>query len=992
MWKFAVLGLAMLTSFAARAYSIDVDIDARSGLPRQIVAGKAGRSWLAAPLSIRVRNEATGAVASPVPGKLQVSVDGKTTLAGSLNALALKVSQQWSASGVARVWKLTFEGNGPRAGHEVMIDWPILAPGLQVFTPSERGTIDVAACPSCVPTAYATPDYDKGRCYVLPLVSVMDPKADSALTIALPADANIPHFQVQLIEGRMLRLTLAHRGMGGGKPSPLELLLWTHPADYRSAMAVYAERFPAWFTPGLPRGPYEGVFWYHHIQDHPAFDEMARQNVRYIWSSFWFTHLGDYMPDGPVWYPYSYANWWKLGKTMDDEQIRKFIAEMHAHGIGAYAYFNLTEYGGAGGRQGNAAAAEKILREKFANALIKNAAGSAIPTWEGAMAMNPGKRYSLWPFLEEQVRRHIERIPAFDGFAIDRLDWASVLDYGHDDGLTMVGNRPAENMAVPVGEAVQAVCRLTHAVGKRVLVNQFWRVEVLKDTDGVCHEADYLLGLGYLTPYRPAAAWHHAKDYQGSLTQFEGQLKRRLYWALFPQMIAHRFPISQQAANPRAADLLEIYAPLFELLMGKQQVLLPHCVAVDGANDANLYINGAGHYVAPVTSRTSFLSRGRDGASPAIVTLRVPDGRDIRWVHVYSAESPPYRAVVEARDDAVYIRAEKHATASMIVAGKGAEPALARETVAAKGSILRRLFGELRSASPRAPRPAIEGEAALAVRIIGTQLGTAGPLDVLADGRKLGRLSGDVATFDWPAGRLGDQPPLVSLVAGDEGTWFLPYRVELLSRSRSGKLILVAQWTTSLGSGGDSLRRETRLPLAWCAPEEVAAGKVEFVARDMQRGGQWRGRFGSKAVWIADVSQMQQPQAGYQLRADEGAAFTWNGNALGDARVLVSPGRDAPRPATCWHRGDQMHFEVVPPDTRPYRLTVYVLDFDRKGRETSVAVRGEAGSQDLQRLSKADTVAGTYLTWLVSGRQTIEVKNLGGYNAVISAIFVDPAK
>ena len=81
---------------------------------------------------------------------------------------------------------------------------------------------------------------------------------------------------------------------------------------------------------------------------------MARQHVRYMWSSFWFKYLGDYMPDGPEWAPYTYARWWKLGQMMSDEKINAFIAEMKQHGIGIFAYFNVTEYGGAGGVDGSA--------------------------------------------------------------------------------------------------------------------------------------------------------------------------------------------------------------------------------------------------------------------------------------------------------------------------------------------------------------------------------------------------------------------------------------------------------------------------------------------------------------------------------------------------------------------------------------------------------------------------------------------------------------
>jgi hypothetical protein len=167
------------------------------------------------------------------------------------------------------------------------------------------------------------------------------------------------------------------------------------------------------------------------------------------------------------------------------------------------------------------------------------------------------------------------------------------------------------------------------------------------------------------------------KPYEGDLLEFEGQLKQRLQFALMPQMIAHQFPISQQRPSARAADMLELYAPLFATLAGKEQVLIPHCVAVSGKNDVNLFVNGAGHYVAPVTSRTRFRSRGANTSETVQVTLRVPDAAQLRWAHAISADGPPYRGTVTfSPKGEVVARVGRHGTATMVVVGKGAEPAL----------------------------------------------------------------------------------------------------------------------------------------------------------------------------------------------------------------------------------------------------------------------------------------------------------------------------
>jgi hypothetical protein len=654
-------------------------IDRASGLPALLEShtDQSRRIWLSEPAHVALRNEVSEVTAYPVDARVSAKGKGEVTATARFEPLQLSVNQQWSGTASGLVWNLTFSGTAKRAGHEVTIDLPVLSHGVRIFTPSNDGIMDIAAVPTYRPVPYAHMGWESGQAYVLPLVTVMDPRTDQALTVALPPDQNIPHLQVEWMMGKTLRLTLAHRAMGGGEPSILRLILYSHAADYRATLKAYSDDFPAYFKPVIRRSQDEGAFWYHHIQDHPDFEEMARQNVRYLWASFWFTHLGEYLPAETEWFPYTYAKWWKLGQTMSDEKINAFIREMRRHGISVFAYFNVTEYGGAGDKGGDASISDRLVREKFGDALMKDEENRPIPTWEGAYAMSPGSRYSLWPKLEEQVRRHLVRLPDLAGFVIDRLDWASRYDYGHSDDFTMVGDRAVENMAGPVAEAVKSVCRMTHQAGKRVFVNQFYRIEMLRDVDGYCHENDFLPALGYLSPYRPAAAWHMRKSYDGDLLEFERQMKLRLRFALMPQMIAHKFPISQQKPNAGAAEMLERYAPLFRTLAGKEQVLLPHCVEATGNNDVNLFVNGAGHYVVPLTSRTRFRSRGAIGSEVAQVTLRVPDAAELRWVHAISADGASYRGtLIYGAKGMAIARVGKHETATMIVMGKDNEPGL----------------------------------------------------------------------------------------------------------------------------------------------------------------------------------------------------------------------------------------------------------------------------------------------------------------------------
>jgi hypothetical protein len=677
-------------------------------------------------------------------------------------------------------WELNFTSKAKRTGYTVRIEFPVLRRGMRIFTPSERGTMEVDAYPSYRGVEYGHNSWTDGRSWVLPLVSVMDPKTDRALTIALEPGANIPHLEIGWSDAHRLVFELRHRGIGGGTDSPLRLLFYEHAADYRAALAAYSKAFPAYFEPVVRRRDGEGAFYYHHIQNHPDFDEMQAQRVRMIWSSFWFTHLGEFLPAEREWAPYTYAKQWKLGEMMSDQRIGTFIGEMQAHGVATYAYFNVNEYGGAGGKAGNAEAAAQLLKERFANALMHNEKGANIPTWEGAMAMNPSPKYALWPVLEEQVKRHLDRLPGIAGFIIDRLDWSSHQDWAHQDGLSMDGARGFENMAPPVAAAVQNVCRLAHQAGKRVFVNQFYRIEVLKDTDGVCHENDYLPGIAYLAPLKPISAWHLRARYNGDLLLFEAQMKRRLHWALFPQMIAHSFEISQQKPNEHAADMLELYAPLFDTLMGKRQVLDPHVVEASGANDVNLFVNADGNFVVPLISRVRFLSRGNTATE--IVHLRLRE-RGIRWAHLYRLGEAPERVNISGTGGVAELSFAGHGTASVVVLGRGAEPPLGHERV--------------RRSIPAGAAPAETEAKAGELRIEGESVGVPGRIEVLADGRPVGWLEDTSANL--PIGAA--TPRRIELRGGDEGNWFVVSRIRVGGREwnanagRSGRGTLTgSQW------------------------------------------------------------------------------------------------------------------------------------------------------------------------------------------------------
>ena len=157
-------------------------------------------------------------------------------------------------------------------------------------------------------------------------------------------------------------------------------------------------------------------------------------------------------------------------------------------------------------------------------------------------------------------------------------------------------------------------------------------------------------------------------------------------------------------------------------------------------------------------------------------------------------------------------------------------------------------------------------------------------------------------------------------------------------------------------------------------------------------GGDWVGRFGKTAAWLAGAGDLKMEQNGFRMDTDAGVhIWAVNANASDDRVLLSSNQTAAVRRAACWTAAERINLCVWAPDAKPYRLSVYLLDYDRCGRTHQVALHGANGTLlDTQIAEATATAKGVYLSWTVTGSVELEVTKTTGLNAAASAVFVDP--
>ena len=112
--------------------------------------------------------------------------------------------------------------------------------------------------------------------------------------------------------------------------------------------------------------------------------------------------------------------------------------------------------------------------------------------------------------------------------------------------------------------------------------------------------------------------------------------------------------------------------------------------------------------------------------------------------------------------------------------------------------------------------------------------------------------------------------------------------------------------------------------------------------------------------------------------------WTWAANTA-DPRALAKPGGG--RVAACWYSGTQFELKVVVPGDAPELVTLYCVDWDKRGRSQTVEVL-DAGGNVLDSRAVSAFGDGVYLTFSATGGVRLRVRNTGPVNAVVSGVFL----
>jgi subtilisin family serine protease len=163
------------------------------------------------------------------------------------------------------------------------------------------------------------------------------------------------------------------------------------------------------------------------------------------------------------------------------------------------------------------------------------------------------------------------------------------------------------------------------------------------------------------------------------------------------------------------------------------------------------------------------------------------------------------------------------------------------------------------------------------------------------------------------------------------------------------------------------------------------SASVSFVKTDSTAQGNWSGVYGTSGYSIAgDVTNLPS----YATVTPSGhSTYVWS-SLTNEVRALMRANGSG-RLAATWYSATQFDINVGLNDGLTHQVAIYCLDWDYAPRSQRIDVLDAVSGTVLDSRTISSFGTGQYVVWSVRGNVKIRLTRLGGFNAVVSGVFIN---
>lgn len=629
-------------------------------------------------------------VASSVLTDWKVTGAGDTTCITFLqqyDGAAFRIAQTFRATPVGVRWEATLRLlDSEKANRSVQVNWVFPLPTTWQFWGPNR--TEASRTNGVMPYRYVYGHSDPGPTeIVIPLVGIWGKQAGAA--IFSPPDVRKcqisfdVHTQdcidaaagvVRRIED-LQSLRVAHHmvGLRPGKDLTLAVCIAGTRPDWRSVLGHYVTNYPEYFEPIPEARKYEGMYglttpnaWLGKdirptrpggARSQPAADRQGGPGVQ--------SRPGSQTQAGPQTRPYRsqrrredmvaagatcvevHSHFLEYGYYINDEVVadpdlefkcrphsdgpmtyagnRKVVDDMLASGVAPFMYFY------------NVHSQTDTIEKRYPGDMMLDERGKPEIQFNGEPAVHAQPDSPFGRNLIDQLQRLIKAYPQVPGFFVDNYAIQKV-DFAHDDGVTMVHDRPGYDLNRNHQDVGTLCHQIAHKASKVMMVNKLATIESAKGADMVLVE-----GCDFETfPATAIACCNRALfplnwEYPDRALAGERCLQCMLIWGGTPFTSA-----------TRDLALLKAYRPLTDAMIGKRWVFDENPLTLPAGYDGQVFrIDPHAPHAGDVVVSVVDVKRSWKDATFAdglAVTIRLPEAGGLQkatWLPVEKSAASP---------------------------------------------------------------------------------------------------------------------------------------------------------------------------------------------------------------------------------------------------------------------------------------------------------------------------------------------------------------
>ncbi len=284
-----------------------------------------------------------------------------------------------------------------------------------------------------------------------------------------------------------------------GKETRFSTLISVHTSQWRDALGWYANRYRAWFEPDPKVRSQEGVYAISGPCDHDRGGDLKKAEKR----------MAGRAERGVGWMElHSHFPWYGLyvnptdnweghhdGGPLTYDKVRRYIDLSNKYGIAMHIYYNIID------------GQIHYVTKEFPESIVRDEDGKIVPAFRDCYLMNADLSLPFGKHCLDQFKKLLDTYPNNKGVFFDVYGRHYNLDFGHDDGLTMVNNKPAYCLKFAFQRLMEKIDPLMRKKGMVFSCNKPEGIEMMRGIDYIMADEgadeDRLQTMQYYGVFKP---------------------------------------------------------------------------------------------------------------------------------------------------------------------------------------------------------------------------------------------------------------------------------------------------------------------------------------------------------------------------------------------------------------------------------------------------------------------------------------------------------